>query len=249
MVLLWLTQIGANRQLHHDESIKLASKASKINFAIIVLASVASLCSFLNVFDSVKWLQTTLKVISGVTSIVIVLLSSILSSQAFDEKAEKHRRVAAQYNDLSNLIQVTTMLDEKPDAEQFLKRIVDQFHFIEQLNPDALAGESSTADLPNLFLLKGANVPDNYSRKNTVVDFITEQDKDIFNKSTSDDNLAEILIQQAMDTTAHNFGVAAESARRNSKDKGKQATQRRNAILAAEVNEKANGKGELSNSK
>lgn len=189
MMLLWLNQIGNNRKLHHQVSIELAAKASRYNFYIIVLAGISSLVSFLGVFGSNPVVKIVLPVVSGIASTFAVVLSSIISMEGFEQKAEKHKQVAAQYCDLSNLIQALTLIDNKPDPEQFIRRIVDQFHFIEQFNPELLPGESSTADLPNLILLGNA-------KRGRITDIINDEDKHIFDKHSPDDNdLDEVVTE------------------------------------------------------
>jgi hypothetical protein len=181
MILLWLNQVGANRKLHHKVAIELADRGTTFSYLIILFAGISSIGSFVNIFDNIKQLEITLKVVVGMASVIVVMLSAIVAKEKFEERSEKHKVVAGQYSDLSTMIQVTLVQSSKPDPDQFLKRVADQFHFIQQLNPESIKNESSTADLPNLMLIKAAKKKGSPAK---LIDIITPKDRDMF-----DDNV------------------------------------------------------------
>lgn len=173
MLLLWLRQIALNREAHHKASIAAADLSQKLTIYLIIFTTLTMVSSFSQIFESdIKLLNLIIRITAAVTALVAGAITTAIAKLKPDEEAEKHRSTASQYADVSNKIQIASVMTRQPEHEGFLRSIVEQFSSIQQNGPGLLKEYASTADLPNLILMQIAQ-----RRKANVIE---ESDKKLF---------------------------------------------------------------------
>lgn len=166
MLLLWMRQIALNRTAHHNASIRQAALSKRLTILLLVFTSLITVTTFINIMPSgYDDLELAFKIISACSALTAGAIATAIAKLAPGEKAEQHRGTANQYADLSNQIQIASVMTRQPEHETFLRSITDKFSSIQQNGPSLIKGVVSTADLPNLILLKNAR-----SRKRTAAD-------------------------------------------------------------------------------
>ena len=156
MLQLWLTQIGHNRRIHHERSVKLSSMDDWFSIVIIVITGLSSIGSFINLSDLKPKAKFIISVIVGISSFVACVLTSINNKMKLGETSVLHKNMANEYSDLSNLIQTTVTLEQKPALNEFMKMITDRIEIINRYSPPLTGEQTSIADLPNYIMVKNS---------------------------------------------------------------------------------------------
>lgn len=184
MLLLWLNQIGANRKSHHMASVAAADLNNRLLVATIIISALSSFSSFININEFPEIVRKSLAIIVGVFTIVNIILLGIISEMKLGEVSQRNRQTAAEYSDISALVQMTVVTPEKPPVEQFLQRLLDRLSIIQRYGPDSLDHHASIADLPNLILVKSAMRGKRASESLKSKDLLEDSDDHLLMPST-----------------------------------------------------------------
>lgn len=195
MLVLWLGQISHSYEAHQAASARAANLNGKLLISVIVISALSSFGSFVNISEFEEIVRKIIAVIVGVLAMIVVILTGIISEMKLGEVSQRHAQAAAEYVDISALIQTTAVAPVKPSAEQFLQRILDRISIIQRYSPDLPEDVGSIADLPNLILSKSAMVE---SKKQTIADLdvIKKSDDQLFMPSASSGELQEVHITE-----------------------------------------------------
>lgn len=201
MLLLWLSQIGLIRKIHHNESVRLSDWDDRMTIVIIVLSSLTAIASFVNVIDFSQTTKNVITIIVGSINILIGIISGIGNKMKLGESSQKHQAVSSEYADISNLIQCAAVSANKPDPAEFMKGLTDRIGLIQRFGPPLTRKDLSIADLPNYLsiynLIETKKVDDEVD--------IVENDIDLFISEKSKSGvevLNEIVIDQYLNNSS-----------------------------------------------
>ena len=161
LVMLWMRQIALNRLTHINESVRQSTLSDRLNVALIIFTGGSALGAVVNLVstilpDELKWLVVMFSCIVIGLSVVATILAGVLQILKPGDKAEKNRQLGVQYNNLSNIMQKESVIDDPKPLAQFLEDVIDRFSYIQNYGTEVMQDQASTADLPNLILLKDA---------------------------------------------------------------------------------------------
>lgn len=161
LVMLWMRQIALNRLAHNNESVKQSALSDRLNVTLMIFTGGSALTAVINLIstilpDNLNWLIVMFSCFVIAMSIVATVIAGILQILKPDEKAEKNRQASVQYNNLSNIMQKESVIDDPKPLGQFLEEIIDRFGYIQNYGSEVMQDQVSTADLPNLVLIKDA---------------------------------------------------------------------------------------------